>query len=162
VVGELAATFAADGGDIAALVRRILLHPEFRAEASRRCLVRAPVEHLVGLCRALGVAPDQASLDSLAIQGQVPFAPPDVDGWPSGAAWLSTATARSRLGVAGRLAAAAAPGLDDPGPAARPELLARLLGVEGWSPATSGALVEAPDLVTALTLAAVAPEYVVC
>jgi hypothetical protein len=64
--------------------------------------------------------------------------------------------------VAGRLAAAAAPGLDDPGPAARPELLARLLGVEGWSPATSGALVEAPDLVTALTLAAVAPEYVVC
>jgi hypothetical protein len=64
--------------------------------------------------------------------------------------------------VAGRLAAAAAPGLEDPAPAARPALLARLLGVEGWSPATSGALAAAPNLVTALALAAVAPEYVVC
>ena len=162
VVVELADTFAADGGDLAALVRAILLHPEFRAEGTRQQLVRSPVEHLVGLCRTLGVEVDEAGVASLAEQGQVPFAPPDVDGWPPGAAWLSTATARSRLALAGRLAAAAAPGLEDPGSSARPAMLARLLGVERWSPSTESSLEDAPDLASALTLAAVAPEYVVC
>ena len=162
VVLELAAPFAADGGDIAALVRRILVHPEFRAEASRQRLVRSPVEHLVGLSRTLRVEVEDDALTSLVEQGQVPFAPPDVDGWPAGAAWLSTATARSRLSVAGRMAAVAAPELADPGPSGRPVLLARLLGVERWSPATASSLSAAPDLVSALTLAAVAPEYVVC
>lgn len=162
VVVELAAPFASDGGDVAALLRRILLHPEFRAPETRQQLVRSPVEHLVGLCRTLGVAPDERSITDLALQGQVPFAPPDVDGWPSGAAWLSTATAQHRLAAARRVSEAAAPALADAAGPDRSAHLARLLGVEGWSAATASSLDAAPDLVTALTLAGVAPEFVVC
>lgn len=162
VVRELAAAFVAEGGAIAPLVRRILLHPEFRAPATRQQVVRSPVEHLVGLCRALRVPVADEDVAGLADQGQVPFVPPEVDGWPDGTAWLSTATARGRLAVARRVASAAADALDDPGPARRPAVLARLLGVERWSPTTAASLTGAPDLATALTLAAVAPEHVVC
>jgi uncharacterized protein (DUF1800 family) len=162
VVVELAVLFADDGGDVAALIRRILLHPEFRAESCRQRLVRSPVEHLVGLCRTLRVDVDDTSLAGLSRQGQVLFDPPDVDGWTSGAGWLSTSTARSRLAAAIRLARAAAPGLVDPGPGGRADHVARLLGVERWTPTTSSSLEAAPDLATAVGLAAAAPEYVVC
>src|SRR5690606_36322561 len=121
-----------------------------------------PVEHLVGLCRALRVPVADEDVAGLGDQGQVPFVPTEVDGWPDGTAWLSTATARGRLAVARRVASAAADALDDPGPARRPAVLARLLGVERWSPITAASLTGAPDLATALTLAAVAPEHVVC
>ena len=159
VVEELATPFA-DDLDVAALVRRMFLHPDFRSDATRAALVRTPVDLVVGTCRALGVDPDERILAVLFGLGQLPFLPPDVAGWPANEAWLSTATARLRLEWALAMAAEVdLDGLDlaDGGP----DGIARLLGVERWSDATSVVLENATDPRQALALAIVAPEHLV-
>ncbi len=161
VVRELAAPFATDL-DVAALMRRMLLHPEFLAPATRRALVRAPVDLVVGLARTLRITPDERVLPVLAGLGQVPFVPPDVSGWPANEAWLSTASALLRLRLADYVAERVASAeLVGDSPSARPAALARLLGVDGWGAATTAALEGAADPAAALTIALVAPEHLV-
>jgi len=161
VVVELAADFAADL-DTAALIRSILLHPEFRTEASRTGLVKMPVEYVVGIHRALGLTPGVGVLVTLDALGQTPFAPPDVSGWTANEGWLSTASALARL----QLATAIDPGdALDPVASAAPDdraaALARLLGVEGWGNASAAALANVvDDPRTMLTVGLVAPEHV--
>ena len=94
---------------------------------------------------------------------QQPFAPPNVAGWPEGAAWLTTASAAERvryaMDIARRadLAAVAAAAPTD-----RPAALARLLSVDGWGPAsTAGLLAAASDPVKVTGLALVSPEFMV-
>jgi len=68
-------------------------------------LVKSPVEWFVSACRALEIVPSKLEtserlfnyLDKL---GQVPFAPPNVGGWPAEAAWLSSATSLYRIDFA--------------------------------------------------------------
>lgn len=152
--------------DITATLRAIANEPAFRDE--RTALVKQPVEWLVGLMRALGVRPSaldekvQAKLyKGLIGLGQVPFRPPSVGGWPSGASWLTTAAGLTRLKVAQVVVEQA-----------KPESLSRskdrvegvreLLAVDAWSDRTRTALRKVggdPAKVTAL--AACAPEYVV-
>ncbi len=159
VVLELAAPFAEDL-DVAALIRRMLLHPDFRAPATRTALVRTPVDLVVGTHRALGVPPDGGTLAALLGLGQLPFLPPDVAGWPANEAWLSTAATRVRLDWAlGLVARVDLERLDlgDGGPTA----LARVLGVERWGAATTAVLAAATDARQALALAVVAPEHLV-
>ena len=161
VVQELAEPFASDL-DVAALLRRMLLHPAFLEPATRGALVRSPVDHVVGLARALDVMPDERVVPVLAALGQLPFLPPDVSGWPANEAWLSTASALLRLQVASVVATMAnVAELDAADRADRPELLARLLNVDRWGAATTAALRGADDPRTALTLALVAPEHLV-
>jgi uncharacterized protein (DUF1800 family) len=164
VVLDLAASFAADL-DIAALIRRVFLHAEFRAPATRTALVRTPVELVVGLARTLGFPVSERSLPALNALGQVPFVPPDVSGWPANEAWLSTASALVRLRIAEAIASATSEStlaeVDRAGPSGRPAALARLLGLPAWGGATTAALTGAPDATTALTLAIVAPEHLV-
>ncbi|MEQ1787436.1 MAG: DUF1800 domain-containing protein [Acidimicrobiales bacterium] len=158
VVAELAAPFAADL-DVAALLRRMLLHPAFQDADTRVAVVRTPVDLVVGTCRALGVVPNAATVPVLAGLGQLPFLPPDVAGWPANEAWLSTASARLRLQWA--LAIAGAVDLDALGlGSASPTALARVLGVEQWGPTTAAALADAEPR-QALALAIVAPEHLV-
>lgn len=160
VVRELAADFAADR-DIAALRRRMFLHPEFLASPTRTALIKQPIEYVVGAARALGVRLEQPHLLSLVALGQVPFLPPDVSGWPANEAWLSTSTALARMQFADAIAAAA--DIDEIAalPAAeRPEAFARTLGVDEWSPETRTAMASADDPRAALTMALVSPEYV--
>jgi uncharacterized protein (DUF1800 family) len=159
VVAELAAPFAADL-DVAALLRRALLHPEFRSDATRSALVRTPVDLVVGTARALGVDLDGRALRVVFELGQLPFRPPDVAGWPSNEEWLSTAAARVRLEWALAIAAEVDPetvDLRDGGA----DTLARVLGVEGWSAQTAAVLEGAPDPQQALALAIAAPEHLV-
>jgi drug/metabolite transporter (DMT)-like permease len=105
-----------------------------------------------------------ALLAGLRALGQVPFYPPSVGGWPGGVAWLSTAATQARIEVARRAAAAA--DLADVSAAAqrdRPDAVARLLGVDAWTARTRRVLADAAaDPVRLVTLAVVAPEYVVC
>ncbi|MDQ2827292.1 MAG: DUF1800 domain-containing protein [Actinomycetota bacterium] len=164
VVRDLAPAFGPDR-NIGKLMRAIFLHPEFTAAASRTGLVKQPIEYVVGVLRALNLRASTLgggltqTLDSL---GQQPFAPPSVGGWPQNGYWLTTSFALARLRFAttvvqkakvDTLAAAA--------PADRPAAAARLLSVDGWGPATTAALTQAAgDPKTLLTLALVAPEYV--
>ncbi|HWM03961.1 MAG TPA: DUF1800 domain-containing protein [Actinophytocola sp.] len=152
--------------DIDATLRAIAEEPAFRDEATT--LVKQPVEWLVGLMRALGVRP--ASLDDkvrgkvykgLMGLGQVPFRPPSVGGWPSGASWLTTAAGLTRLRLAETVVAQAnleslAQNKD------RVEGVRELLVVDAWSDRTRAALGEvAADPTKVAALAACAPEYVV-
>ncbi len=160
VVQELADGFARDL-DATSLLRRILLHPDFLAPATRAALVKTPVDLVVGTARTLGTTPDETTMTLLVGLGQVPFAPPDVAGWPANEAWLSTETARVRLRLAASVSAqVASEELVGP-PAERPTTLARLLGIDRFGPASAAALRAAPGPRAALTLALASPEHVV-
>ena len=170
IVAELAPRFAADL-DITGLLRAILLHPQFDSVAARQGLVKEPVEYLVGALRALDMTASALDLSGggamnwLQQLGQVPFDPPSVGGWPQNGYWISTATSLARLKLANAIvnnASAAQLGwLTDSPTAARPEAIARQLGVDTWTPATAAALA-APRISPKqqLAIALVSPEYV--
>lgn len=142
VVAELAGPFA-DDLDVAALVQRMLQHPDFRAPAIRTALVAPPVQFLVGTARALGIDLPDAALGELRRLGQVPFLPPDVGGWPANEAWISTATTHARLTAALAIADAATDAvarLAEATPASRGAMAAWMLGLDGWSVPTANAL----------------------
>jgi uncharacterized protein (DUF1800 family) len=152
--------------DIKATLRAMASEPAFRDE--KTAIVKQPVEWLVGLMRALGVRPSaleekvQGKLyKGLMGLGQVPFRPPSVGGWPSGASWLTTAAGLTRLKVAQAVAEQAK--LD---PLAQSkdkvEAARELLAVDAWSDRTRTALQKVGgDPAKVAALAACAPEYVV-
>jgi uncharacterized protein (DUF1800 family) len=82
----------------AAAKSNLLANPKYE-------LVKSPVEWFVATCRALELIPSKLEtsgrlfnyLDKL---GQVPFAPPNVGGWPAEAAWLSSASSLYRIDFA--------------------------------------------------------------
>lgn len=160
VVTDLAARFA-DDLDVSALLRHIYLHPEFLAPASRRGLIKTPVELLVGTARMLGFGLDQRAAQVLQGLGQVPFYPPDVAGWPANEAWISTASASTMVQVADYVAGAVdVPAIADAAPADRADQAAHLLGIDRWGAATRNALrAAAGDPRAVLTVALVSPEY---
>ena len=157
------------GRDVTALLRALLTDPDFRAPATRRALVAAPVEYVAGTYRSLGLRvprddrkAGRALLAALTALGQVPFRPPSVGGWPAGAAWLSTAATRARLSFARTVAGAAdLDAVAGAAPRDRPDAAARLLGLDGWTARTRAALTDAAaDPVRLVTLALVSPEHV--
>jgi uncharacterized protein (DUF1800 family) len=152
------------GRDISGLLRAIAAEPGFRDEHST--LVKQPVEWAVGLMRALRVRPSALPdadrtklLAGLRGMGQVPFLPPSVGGWPSGPAWLTTSAALARLHVAQLITAHADLSALAGDPVAG---IGALLGVDGWSDRTRGALGKVARTPAQLAaVAATAPEYVV-
>jgi len=162
VVVDLAATFVASGLDIDTLVRSMLLHPDFVAPATRTALVKSPVDYVVGIARTLRVPLEDAHVAALVRLGQVPFAPPDVAGWPSNEAWLSTASALERLDVATGFAARAdLASIEALDAGERPAALARWLGIDAWSATTAAALAAAAgEPVTAMAIALSSPEFI--
>ncbi len=129
---------------VSGLVSALLGSPDFVAAAGTRVI--GPVEWLVGALRALRVPMDEQStvlraLNVLRGLGQQPFLPPNVSGWPSGAAWLSTAAADLRMTTAMSLVGQA--DLDSISVAAQSERIAAtgyLLGIGHWSDRTAAVL----------------------
>ncbi len=151
------------GRDVAAGVTAMLTSRGFDQAGGTR--VVAPVEWTIGLARAVGAPGGDATEKVLAASvkalGQVPFHPPSVGGWPSGQAWLSSATVDARwnyahvivaLGDVDAVASASA--------ANRLDAAGHLLGIAAWSDRSASALkpfVSRPvDLVAAATMT---PEY---
>jgi uncharacterized protein (DUF1800 family) len=152
--------------DIKTLVTALINDPALsRADNS---IVKSPVEWFVAVCRALSLTPSQLPsftklngyLEKLS---QIPFQPPNVGGWPTDQAWLSSASAQYRLAFASWLASladlselSAVPTND------RAEYLLDWLGIVEWSSRTSSALRAVRDNPQRLfTLAICSPEYVV-
>jgi uncharacterized protein (DUF1800 family) len=162
VVQELAAGFAEDL-DIGALLARLFLHPEFRSVETKQGLVRMPIDFVVGTLRALSsTVPDAGLLGALKGLAQVPFAPPDVSGWPANEAWLSTSSAQVRLRFALAVAGGSDLGpLEGTGSAEWPELLRHLLSLDHWSAPTAASIRAATDPAAALALALISPEHLV-
>ena len=131
-------------------------------------IVKSPVEWFVGVCRALSLTPSKLNsftkmhgyLEKLS---QVPFSPPNVGGWPTDEAWLSSASAQFRIAFATWLVNQAdLSAIKALVPEKRAAYLADLLAVVEWSPRTSSALREVRDTVPRLVILAIcSPEYVV-
>ena len=150
--------------DIRAVLRALTAEPAFRDEANT--IVKQPVEWLAGVLRALRIRPSELSegdqnkmLAGIRGMGQVPFQPPSVGGWPSGAAWLTTAAGLARLQLAKVLTARA----DLSGLTGDPvDAIGVVLGVDAWSDRTRAALKPLAAKPAQLAAAAVcAPEYVI-
>ena len=161
VVKELAPAFARSR-NVADLVRAVLLHPQFVSATARTGLVKQPVEWLIGSLRALALPATDARLIPVLTQlGQVPFRPPNVGGWPQNEYWLTTASSLARLNFASSVAALADLSWIIGVPTAqRPDAIAHRFSVS-WSPTTAIGLARAAgDPRSLITLALVAPEFV--
>lgn len=101
VVASLAPGFAANNHSIRWLVEAILRSPQFSSNAAYRALIKSPVETAVGVLRLLGAEriPNSGVLSRLTEQGMRLFHPPDVAGWPTGAAWINASTVLSRCNM---------------------------------------------------------------
>jgi uncharacterized protein (DUF1800 family) len=143
------------------MLRILFADDAFRATAGT--MVKQPVEWLVGVMRQLAIRPADIPddtltqlVDGLAGLGQRPFAPPSVGGWPSGAAWLTSAAAQVRLSLAGKLASLA---IDR---RLTPEDAAYVLGIDTWTDRTYAVLrTLSGNSRLLVALATVSPEYLV-
>ena len=87
--------------DIARFLRRLLTSRRFYSAAVRKAVVKSPVHLVVGALRTLTTQADYTALArAVAVMGQRLYAPPSVDGWPTGRAWLHPTGMVSRLGFA--------------------------------------------------------------
>lgn len=131
------------GHDVTALLRAAVRTPAFRDPGS--VIVREPVLWLVSALRALNVpaskVPVAALAGGLTGLGQMPFAPPNVGGWPAGTPWLTTASALARLNLARALVTVGdmSPVTDAPVPG-RVAATTALLGLPALTPRTAAAL----------------------
>lgn len=101
LVAQLAGEFVGSGLQVRALVRSILLHPEFYSERSRQGLVRSPIEFVVAIMEATGLRSDKLHPEWFVEgMGQVPFDPPNVSGWRNNAYWINTSAFASRASFA--------------------------------------------------------------
>ncbi|HKT05645.1 MAG TPA: DUF1800 family protein, partial [Rugosimonospora sp.] len=133
-------------------------------------LVKQPVEWTVGALRQLGIRPSalpdtarRQLLSGLAALGQQLFQPPNVGGWPGGAAWLTTSAAQTRLRLGTFLAAHADPAATrDLAGTDRIDALARLLAVDQFTDRTRAVLSATGTPARLLALGLASPEYTVC
>jgi uncharacterized protein (DUF1800 family) len=131
-------------------------------------IVKSPVEWFVAVCKALELTPSKLNsfaklngyLDKLS---QIPFSPPNVGGWPTDEAWLSSASAQFRISFADWLVKQAdLSAIEAIAPEKRVAYLADLLAVPEWTARTSAALGDLQKTIPRLVaLAICSPEYVV-
>jgi uncharacterized protein (DUF1800 family) len=151
--------------DLAALFRAMLTDDAYAATGGS--LVVSPVEWVVGAMRSLHVTTDDDIVRKVAgamrALGQLPFFPPNVSGWPSGQAWLSTASATTRVQTAAFLARAGDLETVQNAPASgRVDVVAHMLGIPALSDRTLAELrthTNAPQRLVAMAL--VSPENLV-
>jgi uncharacterized protein (DUF1800 family) len=147
--------------DLKALTRAILTDEEFTG--GRATVVSTPVEWLVGVIRAFKVPDPQGKLidTTLKALGQRPFFPTDVNGWPRGQVWLSTASAHTRWRAALQLSRSAdLSAIEDTGAGDRVDAAGYLIGVGAWTDRTVDALRPLTRRPAQLMAAAVnTPEY---
>ena len=151
-VRRLGDWFRASRYDMKSLMHDLLTSPEFAAAQSYRALVKAPVEMMVHSLKALGAADlGRLAVQSSANMGQVLFDPPDVGGWPTNEAWISSNNVIARV----NFVSAALQQVKAPPPAA--EAVVQLDGVFGAQ--TAGLLNRARDDHMRWLLALASPEF---
>lgn len=95
-------SYVQSGHNMGAVMRTLLLSPQFSSIQAYRARVKSPVEFTVGAYRALlGTAGDGTGLPQITtLMGQTLFDPPNVAGWPGdkvSALWLNSGTWMTRL-----------------------------------------------------------------
>ncbi len=151
--------------DLTALFTALLTDPAYAAATGT--LVTSPVEWVVGAMRSLAVKPDEATVKkataAMRALGQLPLYPPNVSGWPSGQAWLSTASAATRVQTATTLAKAGdLHTVEEAQPADRVDAVAHMLGIPTLSDRTAAELTShTSDPQRLVAAALVSPENLV-
>jgi uncharacterized protein (DUF1800 family) len=94
----VAQQFRANGYDIKAGMRALLVTPAFWDERNRGVLVSSPVEFVVGTVRRFDVAYGDTMpfARTAASLGERLFYPPNVKGWPGGTTWVNSSTLLAR------------------------------------------------------------------
>jgi uncharacterized protein (DUF1800 family) len=162
VVAPLAATFAATGFDIGELVRATV---QAGLAGHSQPMVLAPVPWLVMAQRVTGGTIGKGvALTGLRTAGQLPMSPPNVAGWPGGAAWFGSSTVVARASLAAAVAASS-PADNAARSAADGDDLDRLAAALGlvaptFEAASKSALMAAPPGAERLALALCTPEFV--
>ncbi|GAC1349158.1 MAG: hypothetical protein NVSMB27_19640 [Ktedonobacteraceae bacterium] len=100
-IKPLVDTYVQSGHNMGAVMRTLLLSPQFSSTKAYRSRIKSPVEFTVGAYRALNI---RGSADTLPqyplLMGQTVFDPPNVAGWPGdkvSALWLNSGTWMTRL-----------------------------------------------------------------
>jgi uncharacterized protein (DUF1800 family) len=114
LVDRAAATFTRTDGDIREVVRTIVTSPEFQSPEVFRAKVKAPVELVLSMRRALAAPVDTAAeeIDLLVNLEQPPFGRVSPDGWPEvGSAWMNVGALRARVALATKVARGEVPSI---------------------------------------------------
>lgn len=154
--------------DIPALLQAMLTRPEMETAAGS--LVSMPIEWMIGAIRSLktpltgGSDADKRMmkiLGALNRLGQLPMLPPNVSGWPSGQAWLTTSSAELRMQTATMLATAGDVDVLAKGSTTtKIEAVGHLIGVGTWSARSLAVLKNAAAQPVRLAVTALnTPEY---
>ena len=75
-------------------MRTILTSKAFYSDTAIGSQIKSPLQLVIGTIRQLELPmpPPQRLMGPLTQMGQVPFAPPNVRGWPGGRMWINTST----------------------------------------------------------------------
>ncbi|MEY2631447.1 MAG: hypothetical protein RIR00_101, partial [Pseudomonadota bacterium] len=89
---RLAAEWRQRRYDLRALLRALLLQPEFWAASGS--LIKSPLDFVIGTLRSLDIPVSEPLPLTLLLRqlGQDVFAPPNVRGWPGGESWIDAST----------------------------------------------------------------------
>src|SRR5262249_27025603 len=105
-VDRIANVYLQSRFDMRAVMREVLLSPEFWDPGAYFARYSWPVEFVVRTLKDIGwkgFSGDDA-LTPLSHRGQILYEPPDVSGWDAGQTWFSTSAMLSRLNFAASLA----------------------------------------------------------
>src|SRR5579885_3548357 len=94
-------TYVKSGHNMGAVMRTLLLSPQFSSAKAYRSRLKSPVEFVAGAYRSLGIQGNGNGLQAMTTaMGQTIFDPPNVAGWPGdkvSALWLNSGTWMARL-----------------------------------------------------------------
>lgn len=137
VVDRLATVYRTSGNSLRELVNAVLRDAEMYSARALWTKVKSPVEFVVSAARHLELRndPTRLAIQYLAVLGQIPFFPPDVDGWPEGLTWINSGALLNRMNYANGAAGMAQAAVFTPGPGTSASelvdaLLARLGEIE--------------------------------
>ena len=105
-VQRVASVFLRSRGDMKAVMREVLLSPEFWDESAYFARYSWPVEFVVRALKDIGWIGFSVNdaLTPLSNMGQILYEPPDVAGWDTGPAWFSTGAMLARMNFASTIA----------------------------------------------------------
>jgi uncharacterized protein (DUF1800 family) len=106
-VDRVASVYLQSGYDMKAVMREVLLSPEFWDPTAYWTRYSWPVEYAVRALKDIGWDGFSVNdaLTPLSNMGQTLFEPPDVSGWRLGQEWFSTGAMLARMNFASQLAA---------------------------------------------------------
>ncbi len=105
-VNRVASVYLQSGGDMQAVMKEVLLSPEFWDDSAYFTRYSWPVEFVTRVFKDVGWTGFSVNdaLTPLSNMGQILYEPPDVSGWDLGQTWFSTSAMLARMNFASSLA----------------------------------------------------------